>query len=531
MFELKTRIMSLIHRPAVRESQVGAPLCGARTPAHRRRRRVAMGALVTVLTVAACAVGPNYHKPSVEIPDGFKEGTDWRRAEANPSGALASTWWTTFQDDTLNQLIEDSLKANQSIAAAEAAYRLAKATVDANVANLYPTIGAGLSASRASYGAGASDTGTKVIGNEFVADLSLSWELDLWGQIRREIESARAAAEASDAQLAGERLSIASSVALDYFALRQADIDVDLLKQQQDIYQRILVMTQAEVGQGTASNDDLLVAQDNLEVVVANLQSAEISREQYEHAIAVLVGKPPEAFSLPPKPSYAFVQPTIPTGVPSELLERRYDVVSAERTAASANARIGVAEAAFYPSLTLSAEAGFEHGAINRLFSVPNRFWTLGPSLAETLFDGGARTAAVREARATFDEQVANYRQAVLSAFQTVEDSLSSVTHLTQQEKQFAGIYKNNRQLLTSEEAQVRAGSASEQSLLTQKLTLLQAQENLEDTQAALSESEVTLIKNLGGGWQWDSSRNAPASAAASPAAPTDDRATGVSSQ
>jgi outer membrane protein TolC len=158
---------------------------------------------------------------------------------------------------------------------------------------------------------------------------------------------------------------------------------------------------------------------------------------------------------------------------------------------------------------------------------VPNRFWTVGPSLAETLFDGGARTAAVREARATYDEQVANYRQAVLSAFQTVEDSLSSVTHLTQQEKQFAGIYKNNRQLLTSEEAQVRAGSASEQTLLTQKLTLLQAQESLEDTQAALSESEVTLIKNLGGGWQWDSSRNAPASSAAS----TDDRATGVSSQ
>jgi NodT family efflux transporter outer membrane factor (OMF) lipoprotein len=287
------------HRPAMGGSQVSAPRYGAQMPTRRRRRAAVPGALVTVLAVAACAVGPNYHKPSVEIPDGFKEGTDWRRAEANPSGALASTWWTTFQDDTLNQLVESSLKANQSIAAAEAAYRLAKATVDANVANLYPTIGAGLSASRASYGAGASDTGTKVIGNEFVADLSLSWELDLWGQIRREIESAKAAAEASDAQLAGERLSIASSVALDYFALRQADIDVDLLKQQQDIYQRILAMTQAEVGQGTASNDDLLVAQDNLELVIADLQSTEISREQYEHAIAVLIGKPPEEFSLP----------------------------------------------------------------------------------------------------------------------------------------------------------------------------------------------------------------------------------------
>jgi NodT family efflux transporter outer membrane factor (OMF) lipoprotein len=488
-------------------------------------------ASMSILALTGCAVGPNYHKPPVEIPTDFKEGVEWRRAAANPSAALSSTWWRSYEDDKLNELIEDSLKANQSIAAAEAAYRLARATVDANVANLYPTIGAGFSASRSGYGAGASPSGTKIVGNEFVADLSLSWELDLWGQIRRQIESAKAAAEASDAQLAGERLSIASSLALDYFALRQADIDTDLLKQQQDIDERIFAMTQAEFAQGTASNDDVLVAQDNLEIVIADLQSTEISREQDEHAIAVLVGKPPEVFSLPQRPDYVFAQPAIPSGVPSELLERRYDVVTAERTAASANAKIGAAEAAFYPSLTLSAEGGFEHSAITRLFSVPNRFWTLGPTLAETIFDGGARTAAVREARATYDEQVANYRQAVLNAFQSTEDSLSSMTHLTQQEIRFAGIYKNNRQLLTSEDAQVRAGTASEQSLLTQKLTLLQAEESLKDTQAALAESSVTLVKNLGGGWQWDSSRNAPAGAIVAPAAQPDASSTGGSSQ
>jgi NodT family efflux transporter outer membrane factor (OMF) lipoprotein len=485
---------------------------------------------MSMLALTACAVGPNYHKPPVEIPIDFEEGAEWRRAEANPSGSLSSTWWRSYQDDTLNELIEDSLKANQSIIAAEAAYRLARATIDANVANLYPTIGAGFSASRSGYGAGASTTGTKIVGNEFVADLSLSWELDLWGQIRREIESAKATAEASDAQLAGERLSIASSVALDYFALRQADIDTDLLKQQQDIEERILAMTQAELKQGTASNDDLLVAQDNLETVIADLQSTETSREQDEHAIAVLVGKPPEVFSLPPRPDYVFTQPAIPSGVPSELLERRYDVVSAERTAASANAKIGAAEAAFYPSLTLSAEGGFEHDALSRLFSVPNRFWTLGPTLAETIFDGGARTAAVREARATYDEQVANYRQTVLNAFQNTEDSLSSVTHLSRQEKRFADIYKNNRQLLMSEDAQMRAGTASEQSLLTQKLTLLQAEESLRDTQAALAESSVTLAKNLGGGWQWDSTRNAPAAAIVDPAAQPAASSTGSSS-
>jgi outer membrane protein TolC len=216
--------------------------------------------------------------------------------------------------------------------------------------------------------------------------------------------------------------------------------------------------------------------------------------------------------------------------VPSELLERRYDVVSAERTAASANAKIGAAEAAFYPSLTLSAEGGFENDAIRRLFSVPSRFWTLGPTLAETLFVGGARTAAVREARATYDEQVANYRQTVLNAFQNTEDSLSSVTHLTRQEMRFADIYKNNRQLLLSEDAQVRAGTASEQSLLTQKLTLLQAEQSLKDTQAALAESSVTLIKNLGGGWQWDSGRNAPAGAIVAPVAQPDTSSRGGSS-
>jgi NodT family efflux transporter outer membrane factor (OMF) lipoprotein len=487
--------------------------------AHRYTRLYEYAAIcMSMLALAACAVGPNYHKAPVEIPNDFKEGAEWRRAEANPSGALSSTWWRSYQDDTLNELIADSLKANQSIVAAEAAYRLARATVDANVANLYPTIGAAFSASRTSYGAGASTTGTKIVGNEFVADLSLNWELDLWGQIRREIESAKAVAEASDAQLAGERLSITSSVALDYFALRQADIDTDLLKQQQDIDERIFAMTQAEFEQGTASNDEVLVAQDNLETVIAGLQSTEISREQDEHAIAVLIGKPPEAFSLPPRPDYVFAQPTIPSGVPSELLERRYDVVSAERTAASANAKIGVAEAAFYPSLALSAEGGFEHSAISRLFSVPNRFWTVGPTLAETLFDGGARSAAVREARANYDEQVANYRQAVLNAFQSTEDSLSSVTHLTRQEIRFADIYKNNRQLLMSEDAQVRAGTASELSLLTQKLVLLQAEESLKDTQAALAESSVTLVKNLGGGWQWDSGRNAPAGAVVAPA-------------
>ncbi len=465
-----------------------------------------------MVCVAACAVGPNYHKPGVQIPDSFKEGADWQRAQAAPQQSISSTWWRMYQDDNLTQLVESSLKANQSIVAAEAAYRVAIATVQANTAGLFPVVTAGVSYSRTGTGAGAAGN-TAVSGtyNIAAANVSASWEPDLWGQIRREIESAKASAQATDAQLAGERLSIAASVAIDYLQLRQADFDIQSLKQQQDIYAHILEMTRATYLQGEASNDEVLAAQDNLELVVAELQTTETSREQDEHAIAVLLGVPPAAFTLPPNLSYAFVLPPVPLALPSQLLEQRYDVVSAERTAAAANAKIGVAEAAFFPTLTLSAEGGFQHNTFAHLFSLPNRVWTLGPDLAETIFDGGARTAAVHEAEATYDEDVANYRNTVLTAFQNVEDSLSSVNHLSQEMQAYSKIFQRNQQLFASERAQRLAGSVSEEDLLTEQLTLLQAEQNLKDVQAALAQSSVTLIKNLGGGWQWDDATESPA--------------------
>jgi NodT family efflux transporter outer membrane factor (OMF) lipoprotein len=461
--------------------------------------------------VSACAVGPDYHKPAVQIPASFKEGADWQRAQEQPADPLSGTWWLVYRDEKLTQLIEQSLQANQSIVAAEAAYRVAQATIQANVASLFPVVSAAVSGSRTGAGAGAAAAGGTAtaatvpgVYNTATASVSASWEPDLWGGIRREIESAKASAQATDAQLAGERLSIAASIASDYFQLRQADIDIQLLKQQQDIDTRILEMTRAELLQGEASNDELLSAQDTLELVVAELQSTETSREQDEHAIAVLIGVPPADLTLPPDPSFTFVLPAVPLALPSQLLERRYDVVTAERTAAAANAKIGVADAAFFPTLTLAAEGGYQHNTFAHLFSLPNRFWTLGPELAETIFDGGARTAAVREARATYDEDVAGYRNAVLTAFQNVEDSLSTVNHLRQQTQAFTNILQRNQQLFASERAQRLAGTASEQDLLTQQLTLLQAEQNLKDSQALLAQGSVTLIRNLGGGWQWD---------------------------
>jgi NodT family efflux transporter outer membrane factor (OMF) lipoprotein len=413
-----------------------------------------------------------------------------------------------YQDEKLTQLVESSLHANQSIVAAEAAYRVAVATVQSNTAGLFPVITAGASFSRTGTGAGAAGSAA-VAGtyNTAAANVSASWEPDLWGQIRREIESAKASAQATDAQLAGERLSIAASVAIDYFQLRQDDIDIQSLKQQQDIYARIMEMTRATYLQGEASNDEVLIAQDNLELVIAELQATETSREQYEHAIAVLIGVPPAEFTLPADPSYAFLLPPVPLALPSQLLEQRYDVVSAERTAAAANAKIGVSEAAFFPTLTLSAQGGFQHNTFAHLFSLPNRVWTLGPDLAETLFDGGARTAAVHGAEATYDEDVAAYRNTVLTAFQNVEDSLSSVNHLRQEMQAYAKIFQRNQQLFASEQAQLLAGSVSEQDMLTEQLTLLQAEQNLKDAQASLTQSSVTLIKNLGGGWQWDDAK------------------------
>lgn len=471
------------------------------------------GALLAALCVAACAVGPDYRKPSVEIPATFKEGVDWQRAQVNPQASLSSQWWQLYQDDALRHLVEQALNANQSIVAAEAAYRLALATVEANTASLFPVVTAGMSATRSGVGSGAATTTTVAgVRNSVSANVAASWEVDLWGQIRREIESAKESAQASDAQLAGERLSIAASVATDYFALRQADIDIASLKQQQQIDARILDIVRAAFLQGTASNDDVLTAQDTLELVIAELQATQTSREQDEHALAVLIGVPPAGFSINPELNYVFVTPAVPLALPSQLLERRYDVVSAERTAAAANAKIGVAEAAFFPVLDLSAEGGFQHNTFAHLFSLPSRVWTLGPDLAATIFDGGARTAAVHEAQATYDEDVAAYRGTVLTAFQNVEDSLSSWNHLQQQELAYANIFARNQQLFASTRAQLHAGTASEENLLTQQLTLVQAEQNLKDTQSLLSQSSVALIKNLGGGWQWDAGKGAAVS-------------------
>ncbi|WP_236237144.1 efflux transporter outer membrane subunit [Pseudomonas faucium] len=459
--------------------------------------------LALCLLLGGCMVGPDYQRPAMALPQGFKEGGQWQRAAANPQGALDSRWWLGFGDAQLNSLIEQSARANQSIVAAEAAWRQARDQVAISRAGLWPTVTAGLSATRGVDGGGATlskGTGSGVQ-QTVSATLGASWEPDLWGQVRRTIESSEALAQASDAQLAGVRLSIASSVASNYLGLRQLDLDIALLERQQQLNQQLLDMTQASFVQGAASNDQLLVAQDQLSTVVAALQTAQRSREQFEHALAVLVGQAPAQFSIAPRSDYAFAVPHPPLSLPSRLLLRRPDVIAAERTAAAANARIGVAEAAFYPTLDLSAEVGFRGSALGGLFSVPNRIWSLGPALAATLFDGGAREASLRQAYAGYDEDVANYRGAVLAALQNVEDNLSALNHLQRQADTFGQIHQRNQQLFASQQTQQRVGVVSQQAVVTQQLLLLQSEQNLRDAQGQLSQASVALIQSLGGGW------------------------------
>jgi len=459
--------------------------------------------LLLFLMLAGCMVGPDYQRPELALPQGFKEGAQWQRAAADPQGALQSRWWLAFGDAQLNSLVEQSARANQSIVAAEAAWRQAKAQVDISRAGLWPTVTAGLTMTRGVDGGGAGlsqGTGSGVQQN-VSATLGASWEPDLWGQVRRTIESSQALADVSDAQLAGVRLSIASSVASNYLGLRQLDLDIGLLEQQQRLNQQLLDMTQASFVQGTASNDQLLVAQDQLSTVVVNLQTAQRSREQFEHALAVLVGQAPAQFNVAPISDYDFVVPHPPLSLPSTLLQRRPDVIAAERTAAAANARIGVAEAAFFPNLDLTAEVGFRGSALGGLFNTANRIWSLGPALSATLFDGGAREAALRQAYAGYDQDVANYRGTVLAALQNVEDNLSALNHLQRQADTFGQIHQRNQQLFASQQSQQRAGVASRQTVLTQQLLLLQSEQSLRDAQGQQSQASVALIQSLGGGW------------------------------
>jgi len=463
-------------------------------------------AVATAVLLAGCAVGPDYHRPDTSIPAAFKEApAGWKVAQP-ADRADRGPWWTVYDDPQLDALIGKLNASNQTIAQSAAAYRQARALVAEARAAYFPTVGLTASGSRARSGrtstsSSASGFGSSSsISNSYSVGLDASWEPDLWGKVSRSVSAQRAGEAAAAADLANARLSQQALLAQTYFQLRTSDALQRLLDDTVKSYGDSLKLTQNQYAQGVAARADVIQAQTQLQSAQAAAIDNGVARAQYEHAIATLIGEPASTFSLPPNPLTA--QPPItPVDVPSALLERRPDIAAAERRAASANEQIGVAIAAFFPTLTLSATGGFQSSVWSQLFTLPARFWTVGPQLAATLFDAGLRAAQTDAARATYDQDVAAYRLAVLTAFQDVEDNLASQRIFAQEvdvQRQAVDSAEHALAIVTN---QYKAGTVAYLNVLSAQTTAFTAQQKLATIAGQRMVSSVGLVKALGGGW------------------------------
>ncbi|KVL29461.1 RND transporter [Burkholderia territorii] len=486
-------------------------------------------AVATAVLLAGCAVGPDYHRPDTSIPAAFKEApAGWKVAQP-ADRADRGPWWTVYNDPQLDALIGKLNASNQTIAQSAAAYRQARALVAEARAAYFPTVGLTASGSRSRTGRTSTSSSfgsSSSIGNSYSVGLDASWEPDLWGKVSRSVSAQRAGEAAAAADLANARLSQQALLAQTYFQLRTSDALQKLLDDTVKSYGESLRLTQNQYAQGVAARADVIQAQTQLQSAQAASIDNGVARAQYEHAIATLIGEPASTFSLPPNP-LAAEPPITPVDVPSALLERRPDIAAAERRAAAANEQIGVAIAAFFPTLTLSASGGFQSSVWSQLFTLPARFWTVGPQLAATLFDAGLRAAQTDAARATYDQDVAAYRLAVLSAFQDVEDNLASQRILAQEvdvQRQAVDSAEHALAIVTN---QYKAGTVAYLNVLTAQTTAFTARQKLATIAGQRMVSSVGLVKALGGGWDasdmaretGDVAAPAPASGAAAPAA------------
>jgi len=483
--------------------------------ALRRRAHltIATVAFFTVLAVDGC-VGPNYHRPSAPVPQRFKETGGWKPAEPREA-ASGTDWWSLYEDATLDELEKQIDVSNQTLKASEAAWREATALVSQARAALFPVIGVSATATRnggggSSFGSLASGSGTgtatgatsgsSLPRNQFELNGTGSWDVDIWGKIRRTIESDVASARASEADLAAARLSAQATLATDYIELRIADEQQHLFDETVEAYKRALNITQNQYKVGVAAKADVITAETQLEGAESQQIAIGVTRATLEHAIAVLIGKAPGDFALPPAKLGTLV-PVIPTGVPSALLERRPDIAGAERRMAAANAQIGVAMSAFFPDLTLSGTYGWASNVFPGLVKAPNNLWSVGGAATDTLLDFGARSAQVRQARAAYDSTVATYRQTVLTAFQQVEDELATLRILEQQVQVQEQTVKDANLAVQLTLNQYKAGTVAYTSVITaQTIALGDSQSLLTIRQNRLAAS-VALIEALGGGW------------------------------
>ncbi|MBP0597921.1 efflux transporter outer membrane subunit [Herbaspirillum sp. LeCh32-8] len=459
-------------------------------------------ALAASFALAACSVGPDYVRPQMQeagAPAVFKEGQNWQPAQPRDLAADGK-WWEMFGDAQLNALVDQVEISNQNLALAEANFRSAMALVQSSRAAYSPTLDASASATRSRSASGSTSSSSTGVRNAYSFALNASWEADIWGRVRRDVEASSASAQASAADLAGARLSAQASLAQSYLQLRVLDAQQKLLDETVEAYQRSYQLTQNQYAAGMVAKSDVIQAQSQLKSAQASALDNGVSRAQVEHAIALLVGKTPSNFNLPKAPLAAGAPP-IPQGVPSMLLERRPDVAAAERRVASANARIGVAKAAYFPSLTLSASGGYQSSSFADWFSLPGRVWSLGPQLAQSIFDGGARRAATDQAIATYDGTVATYKQTVLTAFQEVEDNLAALRILEQEAAVQDEALQAARQAVTLVTNQYKAGTVSYVNVITAQATALSAERTSLDILNRRMSASVLLAKALGGGW------------------------------
>jgi NodT family efflux transporter outer membrane factor (OMF) lipoprotein len=458
--------------------------------------------LASVFLIAGCAVGPKYNRPAVEVPPAYKEVGDWKPAQPNEQN-LGGAWWQIFQDQQLNALEDQINVSNQNLKAAEAQYTQARAVLRYYRADYYPSINAGAAATRNRISNNRPPGHLSTNGdtyNDYQIPVQLSYELDVWGRVRKTVESQRGQAQASAADLATVNLSLHAQLALFYFQARSLDAQEQLLNSTVAQYEQAFQLTDSRFKGGLASEVEVQQASTQLETTRAQAIDVGVLRAQYEHAIATLVGKPASSFHLSPLPLTS-PPPSIPLELPSELLERRPDIAAAERRMAAANAQIGVAKAAYYPNISLGVTGGFESGVITTLLSGPSILWSAGASAIAPIFDAGRRRANTDQAIAAYDQTVANYRETVLTGFQQVEDNLAALRILEKEADTQQRAVLASQKYLELALTRYRGGITSYLEVTTAQSAALTDEVTAVNILGRRMSSAVLLIQALGGGW------------------------------
>jgi len=468
---------------------------------ERRRAPWLVLLALAVFELTGCVVGPKYHPPVVQAPSAYKEVGDWKPAQPNDQ-SLGGSWWMIFQDPQLDALELQVNVSNQNLKAAEAQFQQARAVLRYYRADYYPTVTAGPSATRTRISANSPSSSILrgATYNDFVLPFDFSYQADVWGRVRRNVESYREQAQASAADLATINLSMHADLALDYFQARSLDAEEQLLNSTVTEYEQALELNENRFQGGIASEVEVEQAKTQLQTTRAAAIDVGVLRAQYEHAVAILIGKPPAEFTLPPLPLTA-PPPHIPISVPSELLERRPDIAASERRVASANAQIGVAKSAYYPLINLGASGGFESSAITTLINGPSGLWSFGMSAVGTVFDVGRRRSLNDQARAAYDYQVAAYRENVLTGFQQVEDNLAAVRILETEAKVQDEAVVAAQKSLDLSVTRYKGGVTSYLEVITAQSAALADEVTAVNILGRRMANTVLLIQALGGGW------------------------------